>query len=287
MPAPCQFVDAGQQRQLSQSDLGRQLRCAGDFEQVAEQAKAGDVGHRVHARGIGQVGTRGVELGRGGDHRCVLVGAEQALFQRRAVDPHAQRLAQDEAITGLAAAVLLDLARVHHADANQAIDRFRRIDGVAARDRDPGRLAHRFATGEDLADDVVGQLADRHADDGQREQRTPAHGIDVGQRIGCGDAAEFEGIVYDRHEKISGRHDRLFVVQPVDSGIVAVLDSHQQVGIGRRQIRGKGRVGQDVAQHRWGDLAPTAAAVGELGQPDGVVGSRCAHGPISPSRVGA
>ena len=137
---------------------------------------------------------------------------------------------------------------------------------MAAGDGNAGRLAHRLAAGEDLPDDVVGQLADRHADDGQREQRPPAHGIDVGQRIGGGDAAELERVVDDGHEEIGGRHDRLLVVQPVHGGVVAMLDAHQQVGIGRCQMRGEGGVGEDVAQHGWRDLAAAAAAVGELGR---------------------
>ena len=133
----------------------------------------------------------------------------------------------------------------------------------------PACLADRLAAGEDLPDDAVGQLADRHADDGQREQRPPAHGIDVGQRIGGGDAAELVGVVDDGHEEVGGRHDRLFVVQPVDGGVVAVLDADQQVGIGRCQVRRERGIGQDVAQHRRRDLAAAAAAVGKLGQPDG------------------
>ena len=99
--------------------------------------------------------------------------------------------------------------------------------------------------------------------------RAAAHGVDVGQRIGRGDAAELEGIVDDGHEEVGGRHDRLLVVEPVDCGVVTVLDADQQVGIGFPQMRIEGRVGQDVAQHRRCDLAAAAAAVGELGQADG------------------
>ena len=105
---------------------------------MAEQAEAGDIGHRVHALDCGQVGARGVELGGGGDHRRVLVGAQQAFFQRRAVDADAQRLAEDEEVAGPAACILLDLARIDHADADQAVDRFRRVDGMAAGDGNPG-----------------------------------------------------------------------------------------------------------------------------------------------------
>ena len=107
------------------------------------------------------------------------------------------------------------------------------------------------------------QLAHRHADDGQREDRRRAHGVDVRQRVGRGDAAEVEGVVDHRHEEVGGRHQRLAVVQPPDRGVVGAFRARPS-GRGRPPRRGEPR--EDVLQHRRRQLAAAAAAVGERGQ---------------------
>src|SRR5207253_9576181 len=68
-------------------------------------------------------------------------------------------------------------------------------------------------------------------DDGEREDRTRPHGVNVGQRVGRGDAPEIVRVVYDRHEKIGGGDHRLLVVQTIHGGIVAGLDTHEQLRI--------------------------------------------------------
>ena len=74
-----------------------------------------------------------------------------------------------------------------------------------------------------------GQHVDRHADERQRQDRPPAHGVDVADRVGGGDAAEVERVVDDGHEEVGGGDQRLLVVELVDRGVVGGLDADQQL----------------------------------------------------------
>ena len=126
-----------------------------------------------------------------------------------------------------------------------------------------------------------GSLAMRHADDGQREDRPAAHGIDVRERVGGGDAAEVARIVHDGHEEIGGGDDGLRIVQAIDGRVVGCLDPHQEIGRQRLQ----GRFGDNARQHGRRNLAASTAAVAELGQFDLFHGS-CSVGTASPTGAG-
>ena len=82
---------------------------------------------------------------------------------------------------------------------------------------------------EDAADGLRGQHVDRHADQRQRQDRPAAHRIDIGDRVGRGDAAEVVRVVDDRHEEVGGRDQRLLVVELVHRGVVGGLDADQQL----------------------------------------------------------
>ena len=105
------------------------------------------------------------------------------------------------------------------------------------------------------------QLVERHADQRQRHDRPAAHRVDVGDRVGRGDAAEVERIVDDRREEIGGGDQRLLVVQPVDRRVVGGLGADQQF---RRHRKPPPSSLQDLGQHAGRDLAAAAAAVREL-----------------------
>jgi hypothetical protein len=130
---------------------------------------------------------------------------------------------------------------------------------MAARDRNARFRADRFAAFQHLRDDFMRQHVDRHADERERENRLAAHRVDIGERVGRGDAAEVERIVDDRHEEIGRRDDRLLVVELVDGGIVGGVVADEQIGK-RRQRRG---ALEQVGQHAGRDLAAAAAAVGK------------------------
>ena len=121
-----------------------------------------------------------------------------------------------------------------------------------------------------------GQHADRHAHQRQRHDRLAAHGVDVGDRVGGGDAAEVERVVDDRHEEVGGGDQRLLVVELVDGGVVGGLDAHQQF----RRHRQARRALEDFGQHAGRDLAAAAAAVRQRGEAGfgGGGGQRGVHG---------
>ncbi len=137
---------------------------------------------------------------------------------------------------------------------------------MAAGDRNAGLGADRRPARENVPHRLDRQLAERHAEDGQGEDRLAAHGIDVRQRIGGGDSAEIAGIVDHRHEEIGGGDDAGLVVHLPDRGVVAGLGADQQGREGRR-LR---LPGQQLLQNRRGQLAATAAAMGQVGQTESI-----------------
>ncbi len=149
-------------------------------------------------------------------------------------------------------------------DHGQAIDRFGRVDRMAAGDRDAGAGADFGPALQDAAHHLRRDLAERHAEDGQRHDRPAAHGVDVGDGVGGGDAAEVPGVVHDRHEEVRRGDHAGVAVQPVDRRVVAGLRADQQVGEGRRDRL----AGQQLLQHRRRELAPASAAMRQAGQPD-------------------
>ena len=80
---------------------------------------------------------------------------------------------------GARAGVALHMPRIDDADRNETVDRLDGVDRVAAGDRNAGARANRLAAVEDAPDRVERQRGDRHADDGQREERRRAHRVDV------------------------------------------------------------------------------------------------------------
>ena len=62
---------------------------------------------------------------------------------------------------------------------------------------------------------------DRPGDEAQRIQRRAAHGVDVAERVGGGDAAVVEGVVDDRREDVDRLDQGQVVAQPDDGRVVA------------------------------------------------------------------
>ena len=68
--------------------------------------------------------------------------------------------------------------------------------------------------------------------DVQREQRAPAHGIDVAESVGCGHAAEVEEVVHDGREEVERLHDRLVSVDLVDARVIGRFRANECVRVG-------------------------------------------------------
>ena len=150
------------------------------------------------------------------------------------------------------------------ADHGEAVHRLGAVDGMAAGDGNAGRRAYCSAALEDFAHHLGRDLVDGHAEDRQRQDRLAAHGVDVGDGVGGGDAAEVEGVVDHRHEEVGGGDDAGVVVELPHRGVVGGLGADQQL-LERRDRR---LVGQQLLQHGWGKLAAAAAAVREAGEAD-------------------
>ncbi len=133
---------------------------------------------------------------------------------------------------------------------------------MTAGDGNAGRATHRRAAFKNAADDFRRQFIDGHADYRQGQYRRAAHRVDVGQRIGRGDAPEVMRVVDHRREEIGGRDDGLTVVQSIDRGVVRMLGADHEI---RWQQSGRHRR-QHVGEQGRRNLAAAAAAVGELGQ---------------------
>ncbi|MNY15479.1 hypothetical protein D3C86_1486920 [compost metagenome] len=145
------------------------------------------------------------------------------------------------------------------AQGHQAVDRLDAVDRMAARDGDARLGADRGPAFQHPANGLNCQLADRHPDDGQGEDRRRPHGVDVGQGVGGGDPAKVERVVDHGHEEVRRGDQGLFVVQPPHSRVVRRLGPHHQIGEGRRL----GRAGQDGLEHVGRDLAAATAAMGQ------------------------
>ena len=80
------------------------------------------------------------------------------------------------------------------------------------------------------------QRVDRPGDEAQRVERRGAHGVDVGERVGGGDAAVVVGVVDDRREDVDRLDQGEIVAQLDDGGVVGrvVADQHARIG-GDRQ----------------------------------------------------
>ena len=81
----------------------------------------------------------------------------------------------------------------------------------------------------------------RPRDEVQREERRAAHRVHVGERVRRGDAAPVVRVVDDRREEVGGDDDGEIVAEAVDGRVVGGVEADEQVGVGRRRRRARGR----------------------------------------------
>jgi hypothetical protein len=121
----------------------------------------------------------------------------------------------------------------------------------------------------------MGSFADRHADHGQRKQRPATHRVDVRERVGGGDAAKVECVVYNRHEEVGCRHHRLRVVQLVHGGVVARLGADEQLWCDHCAETARFR--EQVTQNSRCNLASASATMRQLSQTNRLLFGRRSH----------
>ena len=103
---------------------------------------------------------------------------------------------------------------------------------MTAGDGDAGLGADVSGALEHLAQALEAQLLDRPGDEAQRAYRLCAHGVDVAQGIGGGDAAIVERVVDDGREDIDGLDQRQIVAQAEHRRVVGASVADQQAWFG-------------------------------------------------------
>src|ERR1700722_20712258 len=101
---------------------------------------------------------------------------------------------------------------------------------MAADDR-AGRLCHfQEAAAENFLENFR-RPGGWKRDDGESRNRAATHGINVAERIRCGDLTEKRRVVHNWREKINGLHDSQIVSETIDSGVVTGFKTDQNVWI--------------------------------------------------------
>ncbi len=179
-------------------------------------------------------------------------------------DPGAERLREEERVSGSSAGLRPDGVRMHRAHDCEAVLRLVVADRVPT-GQDRARGPHALVrAGEDVTEHLDRKLF-RKRRDGEREQRRATHREHVVQRIRRGDRAERARVVDERREEVDGEDDRALVVEPVDSGVVGRIEPDEQILLLRRdepreeRLEASGRV-----------LGGAAARAGERRERDGL-----------------
>src|SRR5690606_5953727 len=185
-----------------------------------------------HARHGRDFGADAVELadhvpGKGG-----MFGGKFLLLLCSGEYADAERLGEIEPATGARAVVLLEVFARDLPGNGEAEDRLRRIDAVAARKGDAGIRAGHAPALHHLPGHFRRQYFHRPAENGDGHDGPAAHGVDVADGIGGGDAAEVERIVRNGHEEVGGAEDDLAVADVVGGGVVLAAVADQQARIG-------------------------------------------------------
>ncbi len=206
---------------------------------MSEQAKAGHVGDRVHCVLPAELRADAVELSCARQHFGVALPIERSLAQGIGVDADTDRLSQDQRVTRARAGVAAQLFRPTAADDRKTVDRLRGVDRVAAGDRNAGTAARFRAAGKDVARHFDRQLAERDTEDRKREQRRPAHRVDIADRIGGGDPTKIMRVVDDGHEEIRSRDRAAAIGQLPHRSVVGGLGADEELrkGHGGRRPR--------------------------------------------------
>ena len=120
--------------------------------------------------------------------------------------------------------------------------------GVAAEDG-AARLNHRLGAAPEDLFQIPEVALGRVGQDGERGERARAHGVDIGQGVGGGDAAKCERVIDNGREEIHGLHEGALRAQPVDACVVAGVETDQHVRIRKARDARQNRV-----QNLWTQL---------------------------------
>ncbi len=205
----------------------------GHFGQVAKQAKAGDIGHSLHPFQCSKTLARAVQPAHQITGYAGILGAQFLLLFCGGQDTDAQRFGQKQPRAGFGLVVALELAAQHMAGDGQTKDRLRGINRVAASQRHASLGAHLAGTSQDFTGNCSGQQIDGPAQNGNGHHRRAAHGVDITDGVGSGDAAEIEWVVDNRHEEVGGADYALLGVKAKYGSVITAGIAHPEPLKGR------------------------------------------------------
>ena len=184
-----------------------------------------------------------------------------SLLERGGDDAGADRLGQKEHVARERAGLGPDLVGMDRAGDDEPELRLGIGDGVPAGDDRAGLGDLLRRALEDGGDHLRRQVL-REPGDIEREEDRAAHGVDVAHAVGGGDGAVGPGVVDDRGEEIDRLHDGQIGRKAIDRGVVAGLETDDEVRVG-----GEGQRTQYLRQGRRAQFGRSASAAGERRQP--------------------
>ena len=173
---------------------------------------------------------------------------------------------------GRAASIVMIFVRDGAPDDDEAVLRLRVVDAVSADDGEAALRRDVTSAAQDVAEQLERERLAGPGDDVQRDERTPAHRVDVARGVGGGDPSPGVGVVHERREEVEREDQRLVVVEPDDGGVVGLVQTDEDV----RRVRLGAEEREDLAERVERELAGAAGAVREARELDLVAG-RHAH----------
>ena len=152
----------------------------------------------------------------------------------RGNDARADGLRQHQGVARPGVGVGDLLARFHQPHYGQSVLRLFVVHGVSADDETAGFRRLVVTAPEHVAQQFGGQ-GGGEPDHVEGQQGARAHGVDIAQGIGGRHQAELVGVVGNGREEVHCHDQSGLVVQPVDGGVVAGVDAHEQVGVARHR----------------------------------------------------
>ena len=151
-------------------------------------------------------------------------------FESRGDHTGAERFGEDQNVAGARTHISPDSLRMDYSGHRVTKLQFVVANGMSA-DHGAIRFCHFRQTAAQNLFQHFRRASCGKGQDGERGNRTTAHGIHIAERIGSGHLAEKLGIIEDRREKVHGLHDGEIVGEAIDSCIVAGFKTNDDVRI--------------------------------------------------------
>ena len=223
--------------------------------EMPEQAEAGHVHPGADQFSLREFGADGIQARHQRDRFFRERRRGEAALDARGDDAGAERFREHEPIAGPRAGIRDHARRRDEAGHGEAVNRLGIANGVAADERAAGAFRHRRAAAQDRGDDLRRDEIGGHAHDVQGGERSPAHGVNVRERIGRGDLAVGKRVVHDGREEIHRLHEGAIAADAVNARVVRGRRADEQI-----RIIHLGKLPQDLRQSLLAELGGSTGA---------------------------